>query len=42
MVNFEVNEEIRKFKCNHVYHVDCIDNWLSKEKVCPLCKKDVI
>ena len=39
---FEKNEMIRSLKCNHKFHIDCIDSWLKKEKMCPLCKKEVI
>lgn len=35
----ETNTEIiRQLKCNHVYHVDCIDKWLLFKNECPLCK----
>ena len=23
--------------CNHVYHLDCIQNWLNTRNTCPLC-----
>ena len=39
---FVKNEEIRKIKCTHLFHRECIDEWLGREKKCPLCKKDVI
>ena len=36
--NIEKNEVIRKIKCNHYFHVDCIDQWLVNHKTCPTCK----
>lgn len=31
----------RKLLCNHVYCDDCITTWLSKNKTCPVCRKDL-
>ncbi len=32
------NDIIRKIKCSHYFHVNCIDQWLINHKTCPLCK----
>jgi hypothetical protein len=37
MVEVEVGERVRQFTCGHGYHVDCIDAWLVRKRVCPLC-----
>ena len=38
--DFTQKEEIRKIKkCNHVFHVNCIDAWLIQKAVCPNCNK---
>ena len=29
---------VRELKCNHVFHIGCIDEWLSNHNTCPLCK----
>lgn len=42
MINFEKEEEVRCLKCKHLFHVDCIDEWLAKEKKCPVCKQEVL
>eukprot|EP00759_Apiculatamorpha_spiralis_P046482 PhF_6_TR42839/c0_g1_i1/m.64875 len=27
--------------CNHGFHKDCVDRWVSENNVCPMCKQDV-
>lgn len=34
----ETEDIIREIKCNHSFHINCIDTWLSENKKCPLCK----
>jgi len=26
--------------CNHIFHVECIDRWLSNQATCPICRSD--
>lgn len=33
------NNFIAKLNCGHIFHSECIDNWMSKKENCPLCKK---
>ena len=35
---FITNEEIFNTKCKHNFHVKCLEIWLSKNLLCPLCK----
>jgi hypothetical protein len=36
--DFEKDEEIRKIeRCEHTFHVGCIDEWLTQKAVCPNC-----
>ena len=37
--NIKQGEQIKQLPCQHCYHVDCIREWLMKERVCPLCKQ---
>ena len=32
---------LRKLTCGHYYHKDCVDEWLLKDKKCPVCKSEV-
>lgn len=37
------DEKVRLLPCGHVYHLECIDPWLTeKSSLCPLCKQDVV
>ena len=38
--DFKNNEECRELKCKHLYHVNCIDNWLLRHSYkCPCCRE---
>ncbi len=39
--NIKEGEDINQLPCLHCYHVDCIKEWLLKERLCPLCKQDI-
>ncbi|KAI9143393.1 hypothetical protein BKA69DRAFT_123025 [Paraphysoderma sedebokerense] len=40
---FEDNEDLRMLPCQHVYHAECIDSWLTdRDPRCPMCMFDVI
>lgn len=39
---FEENESLRLLpKCNHAFHVRCIDTWLKSHSSCPLCRSNI-
>eukprot|EP00741_Cyanophora_paradoxa_P018388 tig00000204_g17754.t1 len=39
--DYTEGEQVRMLPCLHVYHVACIDEWLSNHTTCPLCKRDL-
>jgi hypothetical protein len=41
MDEYNLEDVIVKLGCNHIFHKDCIYNWLCNERVtCPVCRKD--
>ena len=41
MEDFEENEKVKQLDCGHIFHGECIDKWLEKQKTCPFCKSEV-
>ena len=39
---FKESKNIRKLKCKHIFHKNCIKEWLEKENTCPNCRKNII
>ncbi|XP_014256477.1 E3 ubiquitin-protein ligase arkadia-B isoform X1 [Cimex lectularius] len=38
---FEDFEDVRRLPCMHLFHVECVDQWLSSNKRCPICRVDI-
>jgi hypothetical protein len=38
----EDGESVKTLRCKHVYHPQCIDRWLERSTMCPVCKRDVL
>ncbi len=38
---FDYGEKVKLLNCGHVFHQECIEPWLAKEKSCPFCKSEV-
>ncbi|KAH9260064.1 hypothetical protein BASA81_001836 [Batrachochytrium salamandrivorans] len=36
--SYEATSEVRVLKCAHFFHPPCVDEWLSKNNNCPMCK----
>lgn len=39
---FQLGLPVRRLPCRHMYHVACVDEWLSQCRICPVCKHDII
>jgi len=39
---FTTSEAIVATTCNHVFHRECCDQWLTQSRTCPICRTDII
>ncbi|CAK64232.1 unnamed protein product (macronuclear) [Paramecium tetraurelia] len=39
--DYEENQIVRTMPCWHYFHQECIDKWLHKSTLCPICKTEV-
>lgn len=37
-LDFEVNKEVCRLPCGHIFHTDCVAQWLRKKNTCPECR----
>jgi hypothetical protein len=40
-VKFEDATQVRCLPCSHLFHVECIDHWLTRGTICPNCRDDI-
>ncbi|XP_067615222.1 uncharacterized protein [Eurosta solidaginis] len=38
---FEIDNDVRRLPCMHLFHTDCVDQWLVTNKHCPICRVDI-
>lgn len=38
---FEEGEDVRRLPCMHLFHIECVDQWLATNKKCPICRVDI-
>lgn len=41
LCDFELTENCKRLPCRHVFHSDCIQEWLRRCTDCPICKDNV-
>ena len=41
MCEFEEKEVIKKVNCNHMFHSECIKQWILREPKCPCCRVQI-
>ncbi|KAF9350451.1 hypothetical protein BGX34_001216 [Mortierella sp. NVP85] len=41
LFDFEDGDELRHLYCDHFFHRNCVDRWLSKNAFCPKCKRGI-
>ena len=38
---YEIGDTVCKLPCNHIFHKDCLQDWLHKQMNCPLCRINI-
>ncbi|CAG9465320.1 unnamed protein product [Pedinophyceae sp. YPF-701] len=41
-MEYEVGDGVRLLTCGHVFHSECIAQWLGINRACPICGKDAV
>lgn len=39
--NLQEDEDVRRLKCLHLFHISCADRWLHMNSKCPVCRLDI-
>ena len=40
--DMDVGDEVRNLPCKHIFHKDCVDEWLRVNASCPTCRSSII
>jgi hypothetical protein len=41
LIEFEMEDLVRKTICDHLFHKECLEQWLKKHENCPICRKNL-
>ena len=41
MDTFVENEKIKKLPCDHIFHTECMSQWIQTQKTCPFCAQAI-
>ncbi|KAG0262761.1 hypothetical protein DFQ27_002127 [Actinomortierella ambigua] len=41
LFDYEEGERLRHLRCDHYFHLDCVDRWLIKHPLCPTCRAPI-
>lgn len=36
-----VGDQVLELPCSHIFHLSCVEEWLKRSLVCPVCKRDL-
>ena len=39
--NININETVIVLTCGHMYHSSCIEEWLTRQNTCPICRREI-
>ena len=39
--NFDVGQKVSELSCNHLFHKECVEQWMQNNHNCPLCRLSV-
>jgi len=41
LIELKNGDSAKQLSCDHIFHSDCIDEWLRRKKACPVCRNEV-
>jgi hypothetical protein len=41
LCEYQEQEDVRRLPCMHLFHKECVDQWLPTNKRCPICRVDI-
>ena len=40
LYEFKIGDKVSTLPCLHIFHIDCLKNWIMRNTWCPICKAD--